>query len=86
MLPTPVTELDLRHTKCPLNFVQTCLALDKLASGEVLTVLVLAQGPSAQRLPNSLQAEGHRVIHTEQAEDGVERLWVQRHGAGLQAH
>ncbi|MDH4380204.1 MAG: sulfurtransferase TusA family protein [Vampirovibrionales bacterium] len=80
-LPTPITTLDLRTTKCPLNFVQTCLALDKLADGEVMTVLIRNDGPSALNIPNSLAKEGHAVIHTEVVEGHFLRLWVQRGAA-----
>ena len=77
-LPNPITTLDLRTTKCPLNFVQTCLALDKLQDGEVLTVLIRDDGPSALNIPNSLAQEGHAVIHTEVVDDHSLRLWVKR--------
>ena len=80
-LPKPVTTLDLRTTKCPLNFVQTCLALDKLADGEVLTVLIREDGPSALNIPNSLAKEGHQVIHSEIIEPHLLQLWVQRGAA-----
>jgi len=82
-LPTPISTLDLRTTKCPLNFVQTCLALDKLQDGEVLTVLIRDDGPSALNIPNSLAKEGHAVIHTEMVEEHILRLWVQRGAAKL---
>ena len=76
LLPTPVTTLDLRTPKCPLNFVQTFLALDKLNDDEVLTVLIRDDGPSALNIPNSLAQEGHAVIHTDVIDDHCLRLWI----------
>jgi tRNA 2-thiouridine synthesizing protein A len=53
--------LDLRKTKCPLNFVKAKLALEKLAIGEVLEVLLLTTGDSALNVPNSFRQEGQNV-------------------------
>ena len=53
--------LDLRKTKCPLNFVKAKLALEKLAIGEVLEVLLLTTGDSALNVPNSFRQEGQSV-------------------------
>ena len=39
--------MDLRGTPCPLNFIRTQLALEKLASGEQLEVLLDAGEPDA---------------------------------------
>lgn len=54
--------LDLRKTKCPLNFVKAKLALEKLAIGEVLEVWLLASGDSALNVPNSFRQEGQSVF------------------------
>jgi TusA-related sulfurtransferase len=53
--------LDLRKTKCPLNFVKAKLALEKLVIGEVLEVLLLTTGDSALNVPNSFRQEGQAV-------------------------
>ncbi|MCX5921174.1 MAG: sulfurtransferase TusA family protein [Candidatus Melainabacteria bacterium] len=53
--------LDLRKTKCPLNFVKAKLALEKLAISEVLEVLLLTTGDSALNVPNSFRQEGQSV-------------------------
>ena len=55
------TTLDLRKTKCPLNFVKAKLALEKLAIGEVLAVWLLTSGDSALNVPNSFRQEGQAV-------------------------
>lgn len=57
----PSVTLDLRKTKCPLNFVKAKLALEKLSSGEVLEVLLLTTGDSALNVPKSFKQEGQAV-------------------------
>ena len=66
--------LDLRDTKCPLNFVKTKLALEKLPPGEVLEVWIRAEGESAINIPNSIRQEGHAVLETATDPDGTQRL------------
>ncbi|WP_373532629.1 sulfurtransferase TusA family protein [Vampirovibrio sp.] len=77
-LPTPVQTLDLRTTKCPLNFVKTRLALEKLALGDVLEVWILSDSQSSLNIPSSIRQEGHEVLQVETAEDGLQRLLIQK--------
>ncbi len=63
--PTPKQTLDLRTTKCPLNFVKTKLALEKLAAGDILEIWIDAQSQSTLNIPNSIAQEGHIVIFTD---------------------
>lgn len=76
---TPQQTLDLRGTKCPLNFVKTKLALEKLAVGDILEVWIDADGESAINIPNSIRQEGHEVLRREllQAES-LEKLWISK--------
>jgi TusA-related sulfurtransferase len=77
-VPTPVQTLDLRTTKCPLNFVKTRLALEKLSLGEVLEVWILADSQSSLNIPNSIRQEGHAILREEALEDGLQKLWIQK--------
>ncbi len=74
--------LDLRSTKCPLNFVKTKLALEKLAVGETLEIWILPEGESAINIPNSIRQEGHTVVSIEmfQPNDGplAQRIVIRR--------
>jgi TusA-related sulfurtransferase len=56
-------DIDLRGTPCPLNFVRTRLALERLAPGERLVVWLDAGEPDRQ-VAEGIAADGH----------GVERL------------
>ena len=62
-------QLDLAGEVCPFTFVRSKLALEQLASGEVLKVLV-DNSESASNVPRSLELEGHDVIAVEKAPSG----------------
>lgn len=73
--------LDLRTTKCPLNFVKAKLALEKLSDGALLEIWILADSPSAINIPQSLQQEGHRLLRTDTDPDiTYQRLLIQKQG------
>jgi TusA-related sulfurtransferase len=68
--PSADKTLDVRTTKCPLNFVKARLALDKLADGQVLEVWLAPDSDTLNTLPISLRQEGHVICvysPTEQA-------------------
>ena len=62
LTPSPPVLLDLRHTKCPLNFVKAKLAAEKLSAGQTLVLWLAAGGDSALNVPQSLVAEGYQVV------------------------
>ena len=63
MTAAAAPDLDLRGTPCPLNFVRTRLALERLAPGDRLVVWLDAGEPDRQ-VAEGIAADGH----------GVERL------------
>lgn len=69
--------LDLRQTKCPLNFVKTKLALEKLSRGECLEIWIIAEAESAINIPQSIAKEGHQIMETIN-EEGKQRLIIKR--------
>jgi TusA-related sulfurtransferase len=73
----PKAILDLRQTKCPLNFVKTKLALEKLALGECLEIWIIADAESAINIPQSIAKEGHQIVETVNEED-KQRLLIRR--------
>ena len=52
--------LDLREVTCPLTWVRTKLALEAMATGEELLVL-LAPGEAMENVPRSAREAGHDV-------------------------
>lgn len=66
---TPVdSQLDLRGTPCPINFVRTKLQLEKMAPGELLEVWIDA-GEPVEQVPDSLTMEGYAIEHLEDCTD-----------------
>ncbi len=57
-------EADFRGVVCPLNYVKTKLLLQQIAKGDVLAVLLDADG--AKSVPESVQKDGHDVLATQQ--------------------
>ena len=55
-----MTELDLTGVPCPMNWVRTRLALERLPAGERLRV-VLDEGEPLASVPRSAREDGHDV-------------------------
>jgi TusA-related sulfurtransferase len=73
-----MTQLDLRGTPCPLNFIRTKLALETLSAGEWLQV-DLDAGEPEEMVASGLREAGHRV-ELEALEPGAVRLLICRCG------
>ncbi len=64
--PSPPAEIsvdsfqDFRGVVCPLNYVNTKLALEQIKGGQILSVLLDEEG--AKNVPESAAAEGHEVL------------------------
>ena len=58
--------LDIRGQVCPLTFVRSKLAIEKMAIGEVLEIIVDHQ-PAAVNVPRSMEHEGQTVLGIEQS-------------------
>lgn len=57
---TPDTQLDLRGTPCPINFVRTKLRLEQMQPGALLEVWLDA-GEPIEQVPDSLTMAGYQV-------------------------
>lgn len=75
----PLARLDLRGTPCPLNFIRSRLALEKLPPGGWLQV-DLDGGEPEQMVAEGLSGAGHAVL-VRPLEGGQVRLLICR-GAG----
>ena len=76
--PDPALQIDLRGTPCPLNFIRSKLALEKIDSGAWLQV-DLDAGEPEQLVASGLREAGHRV-ELEPLDSGAVRLLIQRLG------
>ncbi|MBK9517305.1 MAG: sulfurtransferase TusA family protein [Anaeromyxobacter sp.] len=56
--------LDLRDSSCPITWVKTRIALERLALGEVLEVW-LGEGEPAASVPRTAEEEGHQLVALE---------------------
>jgi TusA-related sulfurtransferase len=73
-----VTELDLRGTPCPLNFIRTRLALEKLPAGGSLQV-DLDRGEPETMVGSGMRGDGHGVeIQAHPDDPSAVRLLIQR--------
>ncbi len=57
-------ELDIRGEVCPYTFVKTRLALEEMAPGQVLRVLVDYE-PATKNVPRSVKLQGDDVLSVE---------------------
>ena len=55
-----MTQLDLRGTPCPINFVRTKMKLEQMAIGELLEVW-LDPGEPIEQVPDSLKMAGYSI-------------------------
>ena len=53
--------IDLRGVCCPTNFVKAKLALEEVATGANVAIL-LDDGEPVKNLPRSLKDDGHRLL------------------------
>ena len=56
--------VDVRDFTCPITWVKTRIALERLGRGELLEVL-LREGEPLRNLPGSAAEDGHRVVSVE---------------------
>jgi len=78
-----MTSLDVRPFACPLTWVKTRIALDRLAPGECLEVL-LTDGEPLESVPRSAEQEGHRVVVRGPLAGGGWRVVLERGRAASQ--
>jgi TusA-related sulfurtransferase len=77
---SPPGRIDLRAYACPLTWVKTRVALERLALGQVLEVW-LSAGEPAESVPRSAAEDGHRVLAVEPlaaAEAGAVRVLLEK--------
>ena len=74
-----VHEIDITHDVCPMTFVRTRLALDRLAPGDLLLVKLAGDEP-LRNVPNTAEQQGHQVLSLETNVDGISTLLIRRGG------
>jgi TusA-related sulfurtransferase len=74
-------ELDITAELCPMTFVRTRLALDRLAPGDTLLVRLKGDEP-LRNVPRTATEQGHQVLSLETGPDGITQLLIRRGGQG----
>ena len=71
--------LDITPDVCPLTFVKTKIAIEKMSVGETVEVR-LNDGEPLKNVPRSVEEHGHQILSLEQEEEGsqVWRLVVRK--------
>lgn len=72
-----IARLDLRGLLCPLTWARTKYALQKLAPGAELLV-VLDHRPAVPDIRRNAEELGHEVIATREPEEGVWEMQLRR--------
>ncbi len=60
-----------------MTFVRTRLALERMAPGQTLLVLLTGDEPR-RNVPASAESLGHAVLAEETGTDGITRVWLRR--------
>jgi tRNA 2-thiouridine synthesizing protein A len=69
--------IDITGEICPMTFVRARLALDGMASGEILLVRLRGEEP-LRNVPRSAEQLGHREIHRQTDAEGATLIWLRR--------
>jgi TusA-related sulfurtransferase len=73
------SDLDITGETCPMTFVRTRLALDRMQSGQILRVLLRGEEPR-RNVPRTAAEQGHAVMASAEGADGVLTLWIRKGG------
>ena len=76
---TPDARIDITAEVCPMTFVRTRLALDRMAPGQTLLVRLRGEEP-VRNVPRTAREQGHEVLSLETGADGVTTLVLRRGG------
>ncbi len=69
--------LDITNDKCPITFVKTKIALEKLNSNQYLNVHI-EEGEALEGLPSSLKELGYHINNKIKIRDGVFSLEISK--------
>jgi TusA-related sulfurtransferase len=72
-----MTDLDITRDLCPMTFVRTRIALDRLQSGQELRVRLRGEEPR-RNVPRSAADQGHTILSIEDAADGTCTLVIRK--------
>lgn len=69
--------IDVTADHCPMTFVRTRIALDKLSSGQILAVTMRGDEPLAN-VPRTAAEQGHEVLGVQIEQNGDATLFIRK--------
>lgn len=76
-MTTADATIDITREVCPMTFVRTKIALERLPVGAILEVRLRGEEP-LRNVPDSARDAGHTVLGLEPLDDGTWRLLLRR--------
>jgi tRNA 2-thiouridine synthesizing protein A len=70
-------DLDITTETCPMTFVRTRLALDRMLPGQLLRIRLKGAEPRAN-VPKTAAEQGHQVLALEDLADGTTQLLIRK--------
>jgi TusA-related sulfurtransferase len=70
-------DIDITRDVCPMTFVKTRIALDRLAPGQTLLVRLRGEEPS-RNVPRTAAEQGHTVLEQRHEADGTMLLLIRK--------
>ncbi len=70
-------DLDISREVCPMTYVRTRLALDRLQPGDVLHVTLRGEEP-LRNIPKTAAEQGHTVLSVNPGADGIAVVSIRR--------
>ena len=75
--PSADQEIDITSEVCPMTFVRTRLALDRMQAGQTLLVHLRGEEP-LRNVPRTAREQGHEVVSMDTDATGVAHLLLRR--------
>lgn len=72
--------IDLRGRVCPMTFVYTKLALEKMQPGQILKV-ILDYPPAFKNVPQSVTAQGLGEVIAKRKDGDAKAFWIKKAGS-----
>ena len=69
--------IDITKEHCPMTFVKTKLALEKLKKGDQLTVF-LSEGEPLDNVPKTAKEQGHKVLEVSKVEGLTYKVVIEK--------
>jgi TusA-related sulfurtransferase len=73
----PHRTIDITRDLCPMTFVKTRIALDRLSPGQILLVRLRGEEPT-RNVPRTAAEQGHTVLDQHQEADGTTLLLLRK--------